>query len=118
MTQIIKECIKAVEHSQDLFYFLPDPCTPLNLSATVSCSLKAVSLTWDGRAEQYVVSADTGVRSISFNTSTTTVHMSELICGQNYSLTVTPIDQHCTGSSSALTSVQTCTCYLYTTFRG
>ncbi|XP_017277744.1 serine-rich adhesin for platelets-like [Kryptolebias marmoratus] len=88
------------------------PCTPQDLAATVSCDLKAVSLTWNGSngTKQYIVSAESGVSSVSFNTNVTTVHISEFVCGQNYNLTVTPQNQHCTGSPSAPSSVQTWPC--------
>ncbi|KAM9719839.1 uncharacterized protein fndc7rs1 [Menidia menidia] len=87
-------------------------CLPQNLSATVNCDTKVVSLSWEAnnRTKLYVVSAESGDGSVSLNTSVATAHFSDLSCGQNYSLTVTPRSHHCPGNHSASASVHTWPC--------
>ncbi|XP_018532382.1 mucin-4 isoform X2 [Lates calcarifer] len=89
-----------------------DPCVPQNLVTSVDCSMKVVSLSWDASngTNLYMVSAEAGNQTSALTTNVTTAHFSDLTCGQNYSLTVTPHSQHCPGSSSALASVQTWPC--------
>lgn len=72
--------------------------------------MKVVSLSWDSRngTKLYVVSAEAGNRTVELTTNVTTAHFSELSCGQTYSLMVVPHNQHCPGTSSAPTSIQTC----------
>ncbi|XP_054602382.2 serine-rich adhesin for platelets [Nothobranchius furzeri] len=90
-----------------------DPCTPTNVSVSVSCcDNKVVLLSWDGShgATHYLALAETGDKSVSLVTNVSTAHFSELICGQNYSLTITPHSQNCAGSSSAPNYVQAWPC--------
>ncbi|KAM4552488.1 fibronectin-like isoform 2-T2 [Odontesthes bonariensis] len=89
-----------------------DPCMPQDLAATVNCDMKVVSLSWDAsnRTKLFMVSAQAGNRSVSLSTNITTADFSELNCGQNYSLTVTPHNHHCPGNHSASASVQTWPC--------
>ncbi|XP_037642392.1 tenascin-N-like [Sebastes umbrosus] len=90
-----------------------DPCVPQNLSATVNCDMKVVSLSWDASngTTLYVVSGEGGNKTIGLSTNITTAHFSEFTCGQNYSLTVTPHNQHCPGETSAPASIQTWPCH-------
>ncbi|XP_044075214.1 uncharacterized protein LOC122886733 [Siniperca chuatsi] len=89
-----------------------DPCAPQNLAASVNCDMKVVSLSWNASngTELYMVSAEAGNKSVGLTTNVTTAHFSDFTCGQNYSLTVTPHNQHCPGSSSAPASIQTWPC--------
>ncbi|XP_015242186.1 PREDICTED: uncharacterized protein LOC107092315 [Cyprinodon variegatus] len=87
-------------------------CRPENVTAAVNCDQKAVSLDWDisDRTGVFMVSAEGGGRVISLSTNSTSARFSDLICGQNYSLTVTPYNQHCTDNTSVSTSVLTWPC--------
>ncbi|XP_067460816.1 mucin-4-like [Thunnus thynnus] len=89
-----------------------DPCVPRNLVTSVNCDMKFVSLSWDASngTNLYMVSAEGGYGSIGLTTNVTTAYFSEFICGQNYSLTVTPHNQHCPGHPSAPASIQTWPC--------
>ncbi|XP_033507400.2 uncharacterized protein LOC117272533 [Epinephelus lanceolatus] len=89
-----------------------DPCAPQNLAATVNCDMKVVSLSWDASngTNLYMVSAESGNKTNGLTTNATTAHFSDLTCGHNYSLTVTPYNQHCPGNSSAAASIQTWPC--------
>lgn len=95
-----------------------DPCAPQNMDATVNCGTKVVALNWNSPngTYSYTVSAEGGDQSVSLHTNTTTALFSELICGQNYSLRVTPQNQHCAGNYNAYASVLTCACCLNITF--
>ena len=91
--------------------FFPDPCLPHNLTASVNCDMRVLSLSWDGRngTNLYVVSAEAANRTIHISTNVTTAHFSDLSCGQNYSLSVTPQSQHCPGTSTTPASmIRTC----------
>ncbi|XP_054888996.1 serine-rich adhesin for platelets-like [Poeciliopsis prolifica] len=87
-------------------------CRPQNLAATVNCGMKVVSLEWDvcNGTETYMVSAQTGDTVIRLSTNTTTALFSDFVCGQNYNLTVTPVNRNCPGNPSKSTSVQTWPC--------
>uniref|UniRef100_A0A3B3IE65 Fibronectin type-III domain-containing protein n=2 Tax=Oryzias latipes TaxID=8090 RepID=A0A3B3IE65_ORYLA len=89
-----------------------DPCAPQNMDATVNCGTKVVALNWNSPngTYSYTVSAEGGDQSVSLHTNTTTALFSELICGQNYSLRVTPQNQHCAGNYNAPASVLTWPC--------
>ncbi|KAM9349923.1 fibronectin [Symphorus nematophorus] len=89
-----------------------DPCVPQNLSASVNCDMRVISLSWDASngTKSYTVSAEAGNKTTELSTNVTTAHFSEFTCGQTYSLTVTPHHQHCAGTSSAPASVQTWPC--------
>ncbi|XP_065810044.1 receptor-type tyrosine-protein phosphatase beta-like [Labrus bergylta] len=89
-----------------------DPCVPQNLSPTVDCDMKVVSLSWDASngTNLYLVSAEGENKTIALTTNDTTAHFSEFSCGQNYSLTVTSHSQHCPGSSTTAGLVQTWPC--------
>ncbi|XP_021178304.2 fibronectin type III domain-containing protein 7 [Fundulus heteroclitus] len=102
-------CIRLSGNSSVIYM---NSCRPQNLAASVDCDKKVVSLGWDtnNRTETYAVSAETGDQVIGLSTNITTALFSEFTCGQNYSLTVTPYNQHCPGGSSASTSVQTWPC--------
>ncbi|KAM7379233.1 hypothetical protein PAMP_004798 [Pampus punctatissimus] len=89
-----------------------DPCVPQNVVASVNCDMKVVSLSWDASngTELYMVSAQGGYQSTGLTTNVTTAYFSDFMCGQNYSLTVTPHNQHCPGHTSAPASIQTWPC--------
>lgn len=105
-------CLKTSEDDPFSLFF-SDPCVPQNLEASVNCDSKVVSLSWDASngTKMYMVSAEGGYRSIGLTTNATTAYFSDFICGQNYSLTVTPQNQQCLGSASAPASIQTCRFY-------
>ncbi|XP_067331701.1 fibronectin-like [Channa argus] len=88
------------------------PCKPLNLVVSVNCNMKVVSLSWDASIGTtfYMVSANAGNKTSSLTTNVTAATFSDLACGQNYSLSVTPSSQHCLGTSLATTYVQTWPC--------
>ncbi|XP_047445276.1 mucin-4-like [Mugil cephalus] len=89
-----------------------EPCVPQNLSVSVDCGMDVVSLRWEASSgsNMYTVSAEAGGKSVDLSTNITTADFPSLTCGQNYSLTVTPLNQHCPGNSSAATSVRTRPC--------
>ncbi|XP_036072425.1 uncharacterized protein LOC112147737 [Oryzias melastigma] len=88
------------------------PCAPQNLDATVNCGTKVVALNWNSPngTHSYTVSAKGGDKSVSLQTNTTLALFSDLTCGQNYSLTVTPHSQHCVGNYNTQASVLTWPC--------
>ncbi|XP_014840249.1 PREDICTED: uncharacterized protein LOC106916456 [Poecilia mexicana] len=99
-----------MSNSSSVIYM--NSCRPQNLAATVNCGMKVVSLDWDVGygTETYTVSAETGGSAIGLSTTVTTALFSDFVCGQNYNLTVTPVNRYCPGNRSASTSVQTWPC--------
>ncbi|XP_049603206.1 pneumococcal serine-rich repeat protein [Syngnathus scovelli] len=90
-----------------------EPCPPQNVLASVDCDLNAASLSWDASngATVYVISLEMdGYQSVSQNTNDTQVYLSNLNCGANYNLTVTPYNDNCEGMTSAMTPIQTWPC--------
>ncbi|XP_061652447.1 uncharacterized protein LOC133488520 [Phyllopteryx taeniolatus] len=89
-----------------------DPCSPQNVRASVDCELNVVSLSWDASngTTLYMVSFETGGQIVTLSTNDTEAHLSDLNCGGNYSLTVTPHSRYCMGMASVPASIQTWPC--------
>ncbi|XP_054624499.1 uncharacterized protein LOC129177418 [Dunckerocampus dactyliophorus] len=89
-----------------------DPCLPQNVLASVDCYMNVVSLSWDtsNGTMMYVVSAEAGSQSVELSTNDTVAQFSDLICGGNYSFTVTPHGHYCVGMTSVLASIQIWPC--------
>lgn len=79
--------------------------------ATFDCMSKTASLHWSDSAgaQTYVVRAEAPFgHPVALSTNDTSAQLSELTCGQNYSLTVSALNSRCRGeSTSEPTSLQT-----------
>ncbi|XP_063075940.1 uncharacterized protein LOC134465972, partial [Engraulis encrasicolus] len=90
------------------------PCIPEPPMATFDCMSKTASLHWSDSAgaQTYVVRAEAPFgHPVALSTNDTSAQLSELTCGQNYSLTVSALNSRCRGeSTSEPTSLQTEPC--------
>ncbi|XP_051789053.1 fibronectin type III domain-containing protein 7-like [Erpetoichthys calabaricus] len=80
------------------------PCPPENVAAVMDCNNKTATVSWSasGRAVSYNVSAEeNGEQISSCSTQDTSCNLSDLQCGRNYDVTVTPIARGCTGFKSS-----------------
>ncbi|XP_030016445.1 uncharacterized protein LOC115437357 [Sphaeramia orbicularis] len=89
-------------------------CVPQNLVASVDCDNRLISLSWDATeyTEEYIITVQTSDGTNEVTTNNTDISFSDFACGRNYSLTVTPENQHCPRSANATTSIQTWPCPL------
>uniref|UniRef100_A0A3B4UUE8 Fibronectin type-III domain-containing protein n=1 Tax=Seriola dumerili TaxID=41447 RepID=A0A3B4UUE8_SERDU len=79
------------------------PCAPQNLKASLNCSLKVASLTWNASetVELYIVTAETsGGHEVQLSTNETWTFISEFLCGQEYFLSVQAVDSVCRSQPS------------------
>lgn len=79
------------------------PCPPKNLSPSVNCNTRVISLSWDASngTQLYTVSAEGSSNKTELSTNDTTAHFSGLTCGQNYSLAVAPRSQRCAAAAAS-----------------
>lgn len=97
MSSVISKCL--------CFHCFPSPapCPPENVSATVLCSNHSALITWVGRpnALGYNVTAKSlGGDIHSCHTNTSSCEVTDIKCGETYSVEVTAYTQTCTGSQS------------------
>lgn len=89
---------------------LAAPCVPTFVVATTDCDTSITTVSWDSArgANWYTVHAvsTSGHNTICTNTDTTCA-FSDLQCGQNYTITVTPEDDNCVSLTSVPISVTT-----------
>ncbi|XP_017573413.2 uncharacterized protein LOC108439482 [Pygocentrus nattereri] len=89
------------------------PCIPQRVLSSMDCDLKVGSLTWlpSQSAESYVVTAEASSgHRVELSTNSAMVQISELLCGQEYYLTVRAIGQGCRSSASNASLLQTEPC--------
>lgn len=81
----------------------PAPCPPQNVNATVRCSNHSALITWMGspNALGYNVTAiGLGGQIHNCHTNSSSCEVTDLQCGETYSVKVTAYTQTCTGSQS------------------
>ncbi|KAM3619311.1 uncharacterized protein V6R79_006036 [Siganus canaliculatus] len=79
------------------------PCIPQDLKSSLNCSLKVASLSWNASeaADFYIVTAEnSGGHKVQLSTNETWTFISELLCGQEYFLSVQAADSECTSGPS------------------
>ncbi len=83
---------------------LTAPCPPRNVSAEISCSSNDVTISWDAirEADHFLVSviADNGGISESCNTTNTACSISNVTCGNTFSVQVTSVRGTCRSQHS------------------
>ncbi|PWA21255.1 hypothetical protein CCH79_00009504 [Gambusia affinis] len=90
------------------------PCKPTNVGASLRCHSNSAAVTWEqaSGALSYVavgVTAD-GTHRAECNNTMTYCDLSNLQCGQTYSVSVFGLDESCTGVESNKTRVRTAPC--------
>ncbi|KTF95187.1 hypothetical protein cypCar_00023202, partial [Cyprinus carpio] len=74
------------------------PCVPQGLSPILDCGTGVGSLSWasSAGAETYeVVAVNEDGNTLAFSTNITSGHLSELLCGKQYQVTVRAINRQC-----------------------
>ncbi|KAM8850864.1 fibronectin type III domain-containing protein 7-like isoform 2-T2 [Spinachia spinachia] len=90
------------------------PCPPQNVSAEVSCLSNGMTISWDAvkEGDSFMVSAmaDDGVTSGSCDTANTVCSISNVTCGNTYTLEVTSVRGACRSQRGQGHSVLTAPC--------
>uniref|UniRef100_A0A3Q2E2M1 Fibronectin type-III domain-containing protein n=1 Tax=Cyprinodon variegatus TaxID=28743 RepID=A0A3Q2E2M1_CYPVA len=88
------------------------PCDPANVAASLNCLSDVVTVTWSASAgaDQYTVLAEASGHVDSCNSTGTSCELTELQCGENYTVTVLAGDTMCNSSILAKTNVLTAPC--------
>ncbi|KAK2835181.1 hypothetical protein Q5P01_015665 [Channa striata] len=88
------------------------PCDPTNVSAALNCLTGVVTVTWGSSpgANYYTVLAETNRLVDSCNSSGNSCQLSQLQCGEDYTVTVLARDGKCNSSILAKTNVTTAPC--------
>ncbi|KAL1280893.1 hypothetical protein QQF64_015493, partial [Cirrhinus molitorella] len=90
------------------------PCIPTNVAAALNCTSKIASITWQSAlgATWYMVKADgnQGYKT-SCNNTVTQCDISNLQCGQTYSITVTGMNGGCMGPASQPVTLVSAPCH-------
>lgn len=86
------------------------PCAPQNVSVNVSCPSNNISISWDaaGEADHFLVSAvpDSRGASKSCNTTTAACSVSNVTCGNTFSVHVASVRGSCPSQHSQAISIQ------------
>ncbi|CAL8396350.1 unnamed protein product [Boreogadus saida] len=89
------------------------PCIPQGLAATLDCSLRVATLTWDPSegAVVYNATAETsGGHVLSAGTAGTVAQFSDLQCGQTYFLSVQAVESVCRSVPSPAITLDSAPC--------
>ncbi|KAK7945711.1 hypothetical protein WMY93_001439 [Mugilogobius chulae] len=89
------------------------PCAPTAVAANLDCNSKEAVVTWNisDSAESYRVQAQSSDGNTSFCTDpSTTCNLQQLLCGQEYTVSVEAVNTGCTGPASDSTTFITEPC--------
>ncbi|XP_034531079.1 uncharacterized protein LOC117806306 [Notolabrus celidotus] len=89
------------------------PCAPQQAEARVVCESGAVSVSWEpgkGAISYTTVAQGSGGYASTCNSTMTTCLFSDLLCGLNYSITVSASDGTCSSADSYATEINTVPC--------
>lgn len=92
-----------LDFKANLIIFYLAPCVPTNVTAALNCTSKIASISWNGAlgVTGYQVKAEgsNGHRT-SCNTTNTRCDITDLSCGQQYSITVVGKNGDCMSQAS------------------
>ncbi|XP_077077959.1 uncharacterized protein fndc7rs1 [Siphateles boraxobius] len=89
------------------------PCVPQALTPILDCGTGLGTLSWTSSAgaETYAVEAVSGNgNTLAFSTNITSGFLSELLCGQQYQITVKAINRQCRSAQSSPANLSTAPC--------
>ncbi|KAJ8277963.1 hypothetical protein GJAV_G00082190 [Gymnothorax javanicus] len=89
------------------------PCPPQQVSMQTSCDSDTVDVSWETAkgAVRYMAAAEDGQGNVLMcNTSDTACRITGLSCGRSYNVSVTALDDECTGGRSKSHAVKTAPC--------
>lgn len=87
----------------------PAPCDPTNVAAALNCVSGVVTVTWaaSAGAKYFTVLAEAQGHVDSCNSNGTSCDLTQLQCGEDYTVTVLAGDGKCNSSVLAKTNVTT-----------
>lgn len=86
------------------------PCVPQQVEAQVVCDTGAVSVSWEsskGASSYQAIAQGNGGYASTCNSSHTTCLFNDLLCGLNYSITVSALDETCSSAESSVVELNT-----------
>ncbi|XP_029988577.1 fibronectin-like [Sphaeramia orbicularis] len=88
------------------------PCDPTNVAAVLDCGTRVATVSWEASdgADYYTVVAQASDYTDSCRSTSTSCELSQLMCGETYSVTVLAGDGTCNSTLLATTSVTTAPC--------
>ncbi|XP_048845071.1 uncharacterized protein fndc7rs1 isoform X2 [Brienomyrus brachyistius] len=89
------------------------PCSPTNLGGSIDCSSNTASITWNMSTNSLMYSVQAVGRAgdrVSCNNTAPSCQLSGLLCGQNYSFTVSASDTSCQSPNSTPFTLKTGPC--------
>lgn len=103
--------ISNLKLSNEIIFLFLAACPPQNLSAQVNCLSNDVMISWDATRESdyflVSVTADNGKSSESCNTTNTACSISNLTCGDTFSVQVTSVRGDCRSQHSHTRAILT-----------
>lgn len=89
--------------------WLPAPCDPTNVAATLNCLSDVVTVTWraSAGANYYTILAEASGHVDSCNSTGTSCELTKMQCGNDYTVTVLAGDTKCNSSIFAKTNITT-----------
>ncbi|CAJ1061142.1 uncharacterized protein LOC117806306 [Xyrichtys novacula] len=89
------------------------PCVPQQVESRVVCESGAVAVSWEpskGATSYTTVALGNGGYTSSYNTTGTTYLFTDLLCGHNYTITVSASDEACSSAESYPEEINTAPC--------
>ncbi|CAB1419901.1 unnamed protein product [Pleuronectes platessa] len=89
------------------------PCVPQQVEAAVACESGGVAVSWEpskGASSYTTVAQGSGGYESTCNSSVTTCLFSNLLCGLNYSISVSASDETCSSATSSDVQINTLPC--------
>ncbi|XP_034036687.1 fibronectin type III domain-containing protein 7-like [Thalassophryne amazonica] len=89
------------------------PCVPQQVEARVDCSFGDVAVSWEhskGASSYTTVAMGNGGYAATCNSSETSCHFSNLLCGISYSITVSASSDECASAGSTAVQIDTVPC--------
>ncbi|XP_075901618.1 uncharacterized protein fndc7b isoform X2 [Nelusetta ayraudi] len=91
------------------------PCKPTNVKASLRCNSNSAAVTWERASgalfyRSVGVSSQDGGHRVECNNTLTHCDLSDLRCGQTYSVSVFAVDESCSSAVSDMAYVKTAPC--------
>ncbi|XP_034066039.1 uncharacterized protein LOC117542456 [Gymnodraco acuticeps] len=97
----------------DVSHLQAVPCVPQQVEAWLNCESGAVAVSWEpskGASSYTTIAQGNGGYESTCNSSTTTCVFDDLLCGLNYSITVSASDDTCGSAKSSPLVINTVRC--------
>ncbi|XP_034002007.1 fibronectin type III domain-containing protein 7-like [Trematomus bernacchii] len=97
----------------DVSHLQAVPCVPQQVEAWLNCESGTVAVSWEpskGASSYTTIAQGNGGYESTCNSSTTTCMFDDLLCGLNYSITVSASDDTCSSAKSSPLVINTVRC--------